>query len=184
MDRRALIESVGAALWGFAEATVFFVVPDVLLTFLALDRTRRALSACIYVTAGALVGGALMYVWAAGDPAGAAATVDAVPAVSAGMIERVGHDLERRGLAGLLVGAFTGTPYKVFAVRAPDVGIGAVPFLVSSIPARLSRFLLVSLVAGWISARIGSRWRPERKAAVLAGLWLVFYAAYLSLLPW
>src|SRR5260221_13820741 len=43
--------------WGFAEATLFFIVPDVLLTLVALFSFRRSaqLMACILV--GAVAGG-------------------------------------------------------------------------------------------------------------------------------
>ena len=46
-----------AALWGFAESTLFFIVPDVLLTWLALSLPRRALRACYWALGGALAGG-------------------------------------------------------------------------------------------------------------------------------
>ncbi len=46
--------------WGFAEATLFFIVPDVLLTLVALFSFRRSaqLMACILV--GAVAGGSVM----------------------------------------------------------------------------------------------------------------------------
>lgn len=43
-----------ALLWGFAEATLFFLVPDVLLIWIAVQRTRReALVACAFALGGA-----------------------------------------------------------------------------------------------------------------------------------
>src|SRR3546814_4475619 len=44
-------------LWGFAEATVFFVVPDVWISRRALSSWRAALRSCGFALAGALVGG-------------------------------------------------------------------------------------------------------------------------------
>lgn len=41
-----------ATLWGFVEATFFFVMPDVYLSWLALDRPRLALLACFCVLTG------------------------------------------------------------------------------------------------------------------------------------
>jgi membrane protein YqaA with SNARE-associated domain len=50
-----------AALWGFAEATLFFIVPDVLLSIIAVRRGRRpAWIAMAWTIAGAIAGGALM----------------------------------------------------------------------------------------------------------------------------
>jgi hypothetical protein len=48
---------VAAAVWGLAEATLFFVVPDVLLTWLAAFRPRVACKAVVACLAGALAGG-------------------------------------------------------------------------------------------------------------------------------
>src|SRR3546814_21022897 len=47
-------------LWGFAEATVFFVVPDVWISRRALSSWRAALRGCGFALAGALVGGGLL----------------------------------------------------------------------------------------------------------------------------
>ena len=66
-----------AAAWGLAEATLFFIVPDVLLTWLAGFRPRlvwRAVAACL---GGALLGGLLMYLAAADSPERMRALLDA-----------------------------------------------------------------------------------------------------------
>jgi membrane protein YqaA with SNARE-associated domain len=54
-----------AFIWGLAEATLFFIVPDVYLGFVALFDWRRALRALAAPIAGAVLGGALMYALAA-----------------------------------------------------------------------------------------------------------------------
>ncbi|GEM_PF-3959884 len=46
-----------ALAWGFAEATLFFIVPDVWLTLVARERLRTGLIASLYSLAGALAGG-------------------------------------------------------------------------------------------------------------------------------
>ena len=103
-----------AALWGFAEATLFFIVPDVLLTFIAIRHGwRQAAMASLAAAAGATIGGALMYAWAASDPASARGAIDFVPAISAALLERAKDALARDGLAAMFIGAFTGAPYKV-----------------------------------------------------------------------
>jgi len=48
---------LAAFLWGLAEATCFFIVPDVLLSFIALRRLRTALLCCGLALAGALLAG-------------------------------------------------------------------------------------------------------------------------------
>lgn len=172
---------LAALVWGFAEATLFFFVPDVLLSFVALRGVRRGLLACGVVTVGALVGGALMYAWGHRDPSGALAALDMVPAVGGEMIGRVERDLGDRWGVALVTGAFAGTPYKIFAVQAGRLGIPPVGFLLASIPARLLRFVLVTLVFGWVSGRLS--WSDRRKVQVVAAIWLVFYALFLGLMP-
>jgi len=55
----ALRDHAVAGLWGFAEATAFFVVPDVWLSAVALRNLPRGLTGAASATAGALVGGAV-----------------------------------------------------------------------------------------------------------------------------
>src|SRR3990172_116431 len=116
--------NVVAALWGLAEATAFFVVPDVFLSALGLRNLRAAMAACLFALGGALVGGALMYEWASRDAPDALALVETVPAISPEMLERVRQDLVDEGLLAILIGPLYGTPYKTFAVHAAAVGIG------------------------------------------------------------
>ena len=61
-----------AGIWGFAEATLFFIVPDVWLTLIAVRRGLvPALAACGWALAGALAGGLAMYAWGVFDSAAA-----------------------------------------------------------------------------------------------------------------
>lgn len=172
-----------AAVWGFAEATVFFLVPDVWLSYVALRSIRGALVACLYATAGAVVGGLVMYAWGALDPDGAVAMLARVPAVSDAMIERVGAELSHEGLPALFVGPFVGTPYKIYAAKAAPTAIGLFPFLLVSVPARVVRFALVSLIVGGIAARWFDQWSVKQKAWILTGFWILFYAVFLTLMP-
>lgn len=175
--------NLAAALWGFAEATLFFIVPDVLLSFVALRCLRAAWIACLFATAGALAGGALMYAWGSASPEDAVAALDRVPAVSVEMVERVRSDLERQGLWALMVGPFRGTPYKIYAVESAGLGVSLPVFLAVSVPARLVRFVLVSLIAAWLSERWFGSWSAGRKRWTLGCFWILFYAGFLVLMP-
>ncbi len=175
---------VAAALWGLAEATLFFIVPDVLLSAIAVRSGRRAaLSATGWTVIGAVAGGALIYRWGAEDSAGVIAILDRLPAISPAMIARVGEELRHAGLAAMVVGAFSGVPYKLYAAMAPASSIGLVPFLAASIPIRALRPVAVVLVVDWVNKRLAARLSPRRRMAVLAVLWLVFYAAYFAAMP-
>ena len=90
------------AFWGFSEATLFFIVPDVFLTVVALRDRRAALLCC--AVAGALAGGLLLYRWGRVDSAGAASALLAVPAIGPRMIQDVRTGLASTGLLALFLG--------------------------------------------------------------------------------
>lgn len=172
-----------AALWGFAEATLFLIVPDVLLSWLALRDRRAALHACGLALGGALAGGLLMYAWGAADPAAAARVVEQVPAISADMLARVRGELAQQGAWATLFGPLSGTPYKTYAIQAHGAGVGLWAFLLVSVPARGLRFVLVALLAEFVARNALRRHGLRVRRAALAVVWIAFYAIYFSVMP-
>jgi membrane protein YqaA with SNARE-associated domain len=176
-SRSAAIIALG---WGFAEATLFFVVPDVWIGLLALFSWRAGLRGVVWAVTGALIGGALMYgVGAQLDRDRSARLLDVVPAISTGMIEQVEAEMRERGPASMLLGPLRGTPYKIYARTAglQEQPLGAV--LLWTIPARGARFVLVAAVAalyGWLVRRITLRTGWLIGPYLLA--WTVFYVGY------
>src|ERR671924_1134791 len=84
-----LTRSPGIALafvWGFAEGTLFFILPDVPLSLAAMFRPRRALIHLAMILAGALLAGAIMFSWSARGPT-ARYAVAHVPFVTPAMFE-------------------------------------------------------------------------------------------------
>jgi membrane protein YqaA with SNARE-associated domain len=170
--------------WGLAEATVLFVVPDVLLTFVAQRRGLfPALAVMLFVVAGAALGGLVMWWLGGAYPEAMTAFLDRIPAISRPMIEAAAAAQAREPFAALLAGAFSGTPYKVFAATAHDAGVSAPGFLLITIPARAARFVLAivmtividTVAAGWLSSRARRR--------IMAAFWVVFYAAFWAVMP-
>jgi hypothetical protein len=176
----------GALAWGFAEATLFFVVPDVLLSYIAVRRgLREGLLACLLAALGASLGGTLMYLWSARDLANAQAAVLLVPAVNAEMLETAWQAMLAKGwFAATFEGPLTATPFKVYAILAPQVGAGLNAFALAAILARLPRFLIVTTGAG-VLGRLLEPFVAQRKIMIgLAVIWLVFYAVYWLRVPW
>ena len=168
--------TVVAFLWGFAEGTLFFILPDVPLSFVAMFRPRRALLHMAAIVAGALLGGAVMFQWSS-HSAGARAAVAHVPAVHAAMFDRASLDLRRHGVWGVSLGPVRGIPYKVYAVEAPAYST-LWPFLLVTIPARLWRLVVVWLGfagAGVLQRKLG---RASLAPALHAIFWIVSYAIY------
>ncbi|PYM57785.1 MAG: hypothetical protein DMD79_19785, partial [Candidatus Rokuibacteriota bacterium] len=79
-----------------AEATVFFVVPDVLITYAAVRWNFRAGLKLSLVTAlAAAAGGAVLWWWGAVDANAARAAMLRVPAIGPDLLEKA-----RAGMAG------------------------------------------------------------------------------------
>lgn len=168
-----------AAIWGFAEGTLFFIVPDMLLTLTALFGFRAAWRQAVLVVAGSLVAGALLFAWAAKTPESATRVVQAVPFVRPAMVDKVRADYTEAGATALLRGPLSGIPYKLYAVEAP--GRVSLPvFLLVSVPARLERLvvgLLLFGVAGWwLRQRIAAA--PGWAVTAHAVYWVAVYACY------
>ena len=170
---------IAAYAWGFAEATLFFTVPDVLLTFAVVKiGWRKALRLLVLVLTGALIGGAAMYGLASINTETARATVDSVPLISREMIERGAQEMRGDWLREMIVGAMTGTPYKVYAIEAPGAGIPLSTFLLGSFFARSVRWLLTLAFAALVVAglrRAGLAWIAVPLWAVM---WIAFYIFY------
>lgn len=174
----SLAVNISAASWGFAEATFFFIVPDVLLSWFALRCLRTASWACLWAVVGALAGGLLMYSWSAHDAAAATQFLKRVPAIDQEMIQQVDAQIEDGGSKALFFGPLGGRPYKIYAVQAGVQDQSLASFLLVSVPARGIRFLLLVGLTGlgihWILAS-----RSLRTAKILhIVFWTSFYGWY------
>ncbi len=167
-------------MWGFAEATLFFVVPDVPISFLATRGIKRALLGSVYASVGAVVGGLLMYLFALTYPESALGVVEKVPAISWGMIDRVVEEVSRVGAWAMFKGAFSGVPYKVYAVIFGSTRFSLPVFLFLSLPARFLRFAMVSVGVGLLSRVVPRRFHVP----LLTAWWVVFYALFWYLMKW
>lgn len=178
--------SIAAFLWGVAEATLFFFVPDVILSYIGVRQgPRAAAKASVIAALGAATGGVIMYLWSQSDPAAARQAVEAVPAISAEMINRASDAMRGDWFGATFFGPLTSTPYKVFAILAPQNGVPIWSFALASIIARLPRFLGVGIGSALIAAYLRSRGKlPERTIlGILAGCWIAFYVLFFSLMP-
>jgi len=171
-----------AFVWGLAEATVFFFIPDVFLSWVAIQSYKRALIACFWVAGGALIGGSILWFVGRNNPDAARALFTSLPAISNGMITNVSVQLEEIGLMALFVGPLTGTPYKIYAVEAANLGYGLGIFLLISLPARLLRFVLVSLVAGGTCHLLRRRLTVRHLQVLHVLFWIGLYYWYFSIM--
>lgn len=175
-----------AAAWGLAEATLFFIVPDVLLSWLAAFRPRVAWTAVAACLLGALAGGLVMYLAAADAPERMRTLLEAVPAINGDLVARTGAALEAEYGRQMLVAGFSGVPYKILAVESGAQGQGLATFLGWSVPARLPRWVLVVLLARGVATAVRARVaRPDRVLwGLWAALWSIVYLVYFSVMGW
>ena len=172
-----------AFLWGLAEATLFFIVPDVLLSAVALRDRARALRLCLWTLGGALVGGLTMYSWGRHNAAKVGEVLAALPAINTSMLTRVGEDLERLGALATFLGPLSGTPYKIYAALSPEAVIPLAMFLAISIPARLIRFVLIVAITASVSRTLLGGWSERARMRLLLVLWALFYTVYFLAMP-
>jgi hypothetical protein len=168
--------------WGLAEATLFFIVPDVWIGWVALIARRAAWAVLGFTLVGALVGGTLTYAASAAmAPKTSSLILDGVPTVHRDAIVRVSREMEEHGPRSVVFGPVRmGTPYKLYARAAGVQDESLAAFLLWSIPGRLERLLPFTILAllaglalrGWIEAR------PRLALNLYAAAWLAFYSLY------
>ncbi|MFY9573758.1 MAG: hypothetical protein WAV20_20345 [Blastocatellia bacterium] len=168
--------------WALAEATFFFIVPDVLLTLIACRAIRPALRATGAALAGALAGGAVMYAFGMREPDAARRLLDHIPAISPALIATVTDQISGRGLLAVLLGPMKGIPYKIYAVEWGATERSFVALMLISVPARYARFLLATVAARGIARAIEplTHRRAAIEVAILAIVWIAFYSFYFS----
>ena len=167
-------------LWGLAEATVFFVVPDLYLGFVALFHWRKALLATLLAVVGAMIGGAVMYALAADNGMAMSELLIRIPLISDELVWTVGEEMQGSGLLAMVSGPLEGVPYKVYAVQAGQQHLPFIPFLLLTIPARLERLLPVAL-AGGLFGTVFKRFTQRHTPFVIGAyglLWVGVYVLY------
>jgi membrane protein YqaA with SNARE-associated domain len=165
--------------WGLAEATLFFVVPDVLLSLVSIFSLRRVWRHIAAAIAGAVAGGALMFFWEQTNPVSAIAAVKKVPFVTERMFAHVDAGYQKSGMLAVYIGPMTGTPYKIYAVVAPKF-VSFAAFVLATIPARGWRFILVSLFSAACAEVFRKYWNKSMRklTRVHALAWTAFYIVY------
>ena len=178
---RSLVTHGLAFAWGLAEATFFFIVPDVLLTRVALRDFHASVIASLWAVAGALIGGTALWFAARHDATQLLLNAfDWIPGISRELIVRTAQSLNTHGLSALAAGALSGQPYKLFAVHAGAQDLPLLAFLAVSAAARFARFTLTSTVV-WLAGRVLRRQSDAFRLNLHAYGWFMFYAVYFGL---
>lgn len=175
-----MIGYIIASIWGFAEATLFFFVPDIWISILALQSGRQGLIACLYAFVGAVVGGLVMYYLGRADVQTMNKVLNKIPAIRMMDILKVQSDIQKSGATAVLFGPMSGTPYKIYAVNAHSA-MSITAFVLVSIPARLVRFIFIALITSFASERFLATFSPRGKLQIVLIVWVAFYIIYFLL---
>lgn len=173
-----------AGAWGFAEATFFFVVPDVWTSWVGLRRPKRALGTTVSALGGAMAGGAVTYWW--GNKVAANTSRKAlvkVPAVTDAMISDVEQEIAESGAASLLRGPTRGVPYKLYARAAGLQRTSLMTFLVWSVPGRMIRFMVVTVAVSGIAAMVRRQFPGVSERRISTVFWICWGAFYAVFIP-
>jgi membrane protein YqaA with SNARE-associated domain len=174
-----LIWIIAVACWAVAEATFFFIVPDVLITVAVLRFGPRAgVRLAIVAAIFAALGGLGMWFWGYGDAEAARSAVLHVPAVGPDLLARAHREITQNWFVHLVLGAVTGVPYKLYAVEAGAHGLTPFLFVPASIAARLTRFLVAVGLTTLMSEALTRLNKPEWRYRVLALAWCLVYGTY------
>ena len=162
--------------WSAAEAAIFFLVADIPISWIAVrSGTRAALLAAVVAALASVVGVLLLWWWSVNDQLLPTAVMTLLPGIDGSTLAIAG-DTYSEGYLAVLAASFEGIPFKLFALESgPNL-----TFLLLAPLLRLPRFALVALFSGTVSSFL-SRWMGVKsRLALLAILWVVFYACYWS----
>ncbi len=169
---------ISALTWGFAEATRFWLIPDILLGWIALNRPRSIVPSLLLTTIGALIGGIWMYRRATEERE----LLLKVPGISQQMLDDAHERFAVHGWLAVVRGPIDGIPYKVYAVESATAGRPLEELVEWTPPARLWRFVLTALGAGVIGTAFrGSVRRHELFWLTLTAVfWITTYVRYFA----
>jgi membrane protein YqaA with SNARE-associated domain len=177
-----MIWTAGAIVWALAEATLFFIVPDVLVTAAAIRFDfRRGLTLALAAAGSASFAGLGMWFWGWHDAQSARSVMLMIPAIGPDLLSRAHREVMHDWAIHLVVGAITGVPYKLYAVEAGAGGISPLLFVPASFAARLGRFLLTVGLATAAKETCARLNKPRWAYAAWALGWVAVYATYFTL---
>lgn len=176
-----------AFFWGLAEASLFFVVPDVWLTIICRHQLDKAKYQAIgFTILGAVIGGTIVYWLASFYPRQMLKLIAVVPGIDGAMVDEVRVQLGTSGLVALMLGPLRGIPYKIYAVQWGITNGSLIWFWLISIPARGIRFIIAAVLTRliWIFGSEKVKLWNKLDLVLLLSFWVLFYLWYFSYFGW
>lgn len=170
-------------IWAFLEAIVFFIIPDVALTYYAIMQKSKFKLLCANLIAiiGAVLDGIIVYIISIQHLHFVEIIMIKIPGIHPYMIEHVIHSLEYKGVLGLIEAPLFGVPYKLYAMMSYHEGISFIVFILVSFIARLLRFILTSYLAYVLSHIMFKNVNRYIKILLWLIVWIIVYWVYFSI---
>jgi hypothetical protein len=174
-----------AGSWAFAEASFFFIVPDVFLGLVALFAPRRVARTLAAIAVAAVGGAALLVVISSAAPSGVAGFLDRLPAIGPDDLVEARAQLESQGFMAFLSAPLEGVPVKVYVHEATQLSLPEPLTLVFTALNRVERiglFGLVMATVGVLGRSLIARF-PRSVGVTYLAAWAAFYAAFWAARP-
>lgn len=166
--------------WGLAEGLVFFIVPDVYISFATLFSPRAGIVAWFSSIAGSAVAVSVIFLLTGMVRLDYLGFLPSIPGISTGLVERVAERLAEAGLPYTASFIFSGVPLKLYVALAVALGASLGSVLLWTVFARIVR--IAPTVAATVAIRLlfsrAIDARPKVWTALLVFFWLAFYVFY------
>ena len=166
--------------WGLAEGILFFIVPDVYITFATLYSIRAGLVAWLFSIVGSLVAVCLIYVLVTVFGSGYITFLKWIPGIGQPLLEQTAVKIAADGLPYTPALVLGGVPLKVYAAMASTLGTSLGALLVWTVFARVVRiapvFMLVALMRGVARRSVDAHPAAWLGAHIVS--WIAFYVFY------
>ena len=166
--------------WGYAEGGIFFLVPDIYITFATLFSFKSGYRAWGYSIAGSTLAVLTIYAVMGYTSIPYFEVLANTPGISSEMISGVTNELKRQGVPYTPLLIVGGIPLKVYSASAFALGFPLLNVLAWTLFSRIVRiapvFFLVAAVSRLLKRRIENR--PALFLGVLSLAWILFYAYY------
>jgi len=169
-------------LWAFSEASFFFIVPDIWLSYTSLNSLKKGFKNVIFALIGALLGGTVMYILGRNDITAIIKFLAKIPLIDLGIINDVKESIQIDGVSAMFVGPLKGIPYKIYASYAGALSMNYFVFILISIFARGIRFCLSVLISNLFFRTFLNKITLNNKRIILAFIWLIIYTIYFLLM--
>lgn len=165
-------------IWGLSEGIFFFIVPDVIVAYIALNNRKKGFYSLIASIIGSLLSAIIVFYLTAHY--NMVNFLLNIPLITQSLISGVQQQLSLHGVSAVLSGPFSGVPYKIYSVEAALSGISLPSFLSYSILSRLSRMLPVVVLTSIIGIIFKKKITENPKITIIiySLIWILIYVLY------